>query len=70
MAAGEKHRRVLCDAEQGGQGLFTNHYVQRLLHQRGPVSLAEPEHHGGEFTHRSALYPPQGTRQQGAVVCP
>jgi hypothetical protein len=34
------------------------------------VSLAEPEHHGGEFAHRSALYPPQGTRQQGAAVCP
>ena len=25
--------------------------------------MAEPEHHGGEFVHRSALYPPQGTRQ-------
>ena len=29
----KKYRRVLCDAEQGGQGLFANHHVQRLFHQ-------------------------------------
>ena len=32
-SAGEKHRRILCDAEQGGQGVFANHHVQRLFHQ-------------------------------------
>ena len=33
-------------------------------------TLAEPEHHGGKFAHRSALYSPRRSWQQGAAVCP
>ena len=45
MAAGKAAGCVLCDPEQGRQGLLAHHYVQRLFHQREPVPLAEPEHH-------------------------
>ena len=44
--------------------------IKALLPLTKLVPLAEPEHHGGEFAHRSAIYPPQGAGEQGAAVCP
>src|SRR5699024_10049871 len=52
------------------QGLLSHYHVSRLFHQREPVPLAEPEHHSGGLPHRAAVYPPPGTREQGAAVCP
>ena len=70
MAAGEEAGRVLRDAQQGRQGLFADHHVQRLLHQQRAVPLAEPEHDGGELSHRPAVYPPSGAGEPGAAVRP
>ena len=68
MAAGQAIGCVLRHFKQGGQGLFTHHNVQGLLHQRDLVPLAEPEHNGGEFSHRPAVPSSQGTGHEDPAV--
>ena len=70
MAAGKAAGCVLCDPEQSRQGLFAHHHVQRLFHQREPVSLAEPKHNGRELRHRTTVYPSPGKGKPCSVVCP
>lgn len=60
MAAGKAAGRILCDPEQGRQGLLPHHHVQGLFHQRKPFPLAEPEHHRRKLCHRAALHPSPG----------
>ena len=68
VAAGKAAGRILCDPEQGRQGLLPHHHVQGLFHQRKPVPLAEPEHHRRKLCHRAALHPSPGKRKPGSAV--
>ena len=68
MAAGKAAGRILCDPEQGRQGLLPHHHVQGLFHQRESAPLAAPEHHRRKLCHRAAVHPSPGKRKPGVAV--
>ena len=68
MTAGKAAGRILCDPEQGRQGLLPYHHVQGLFHQRKSVPLAEPKHHRRKLCHRTAVHPSPCKGKPGAAV--